>query len=136
MMWDRVIEAIRATVLADPFMKAIYDDRVRMATSSGTPFNPTTPILEYSIIGDVEREQWAPTIIQFDQWAIDPEVVADSERRLRQLFNPELPREYAGLFMFSQYVDGAVLAMPDRNGFSGRAARFRMTPLRALYDPA
>lgn len=136
MMWDRIIEAIRETILADATLRAIYDDRVRMATSSGTPFVPKTPILEYSVIGDVERDQWSPTIIQFDQWAPDVESAIDSERRLRRLFNPELPTSYAGLFMWAQYVDGTILATPDRNGFVGRAVRFRFTPLREVHDPA
>lgn len=136
MMWDRVIEACRAVILADAALVAIYADRVRMATPSGTPFVPEVPILEYSVIGDVERDQWAPTIIQFDQWAPDIDQAVASERRLRRIFNPELPQEFAGLFMWAQYVDGTILATPDRNGFSGRAVRFRFTPLRERHDPA
>lgn len=136
MMWDRVIESFRTIILADVVLAAIYDDRVRMASASATPFSPTTPVLEYSMIADTERDQWAPTIIQFDQWAPDVETTVASERRLRNLFNPELPREYAGLFMWAQYVDGTVLAIPDRNGFAGRAIRFRFTPLREIHDPA
>lgn len=136
MMWDRVIEACRATIVADDILGPIYGDRVRMASASATPFVPEVPILEYSVIGDVERDQWAPTIIQFDQWAPDVEVAVASERRLRRIFNPELPQEFAGLFMWAQYVDGTVLATPDRNGFAGRAVRFRFTPLRERHDPA
>lgn len=136
MMWDRIIEACRATILADAELSAIYGDRVRMATPSGEVFDPPAPLLEYSVIGDVERDQWAPTIIQFDQWARDVEVAVASERRLRRIFNPELPTSFAGLFMWAQYVDGTILATPDRNGFVGRAVRFRFTPLRERHDPA
>lgn len=136
MMWDRVIEACRTVILADADLVAILADRVRMATPTGTPFDPKVPVLEYSLIADAERDQWAPTIIQFDSWAPDPEVAIAIERRLRRIFNPELPREYAGLFMWAQYVDGTILATPDRNGFSGRAVRFRFTPLRERHDPA
>lgn len=136
MMWDRVIEALRTVILADAVLAPIYGDRVRMAAASDTPFEPKVPILEYSLIGDVEREQWAPTIIQFDQWAPDDETAVASERRLRRLFNPELPTSYDGLFMWAQYVDGTILATPDRNGFVGRAVRFRFTPLREIHDPA
>ncbi len=136
MMWDRVIEACRTVILEDGILAGIYADRVRMATSSGTPFNPKTPVLEYSVIGDVERDQWAPVILQFDQWSPDVETAVASERRLRRIFNPELPQEFAGLFMWAQYVDGTILATPDRNGFVGRAVRFRFTPLRERHDPA
>lgn len=136
MMWDRIIEALRTVILADAVLAPIYGDRVRMASASATPFVPDVPILEYSVIGDVERDQWAPTIIQFDQWAPDVEVAVESERRLRRIFNPELPQHFAGLYMWAQYVDGTVLATPDRNGFAGRAVRFRFTPLRERHDPA
>lgn len=137
MNWDRVIEACSTVILADPILSSIYGTRVRMATPSAEVFDPPAPLLEYSVIGDAERgDQWAPTIIQFDQWAREVEVAIASERRLRRLFNPELPATYAGLFMFAQYVDGTILATPDRNGFVGRAVRFRFTPLRDRYDPA
>lgn len=136
MMWDRVIEAMRATILADADLVAIYGDRVRMATTSATPFNPKTPVLEWTVVGDTEVDQWAPVIVQLDQWAPDIEEVIASERRLRILFNPELPTQYSGLFMWAQYIDGNVLATPDRAGYCGRGVRFRFTPLREIHDPA
>lgn len=133
MMWDHVIEALRATILADPILSAIYADRVRMATPSGTPFVPKVPILEYLLVGDVENELWAPTIIQFDQWAMKVDDIVASERRLRRLFHVTLPRKFGPVFMWGEYNGGEVLATPDRNGFDGRAIRFRFTPLREGY---
>lgn len=135
MMWDRVIEALRTVILADPILSAIYGESVRMASASATPFVPNAPVLEYLLIADSVTELWAPVIIQFDQWNPSAEGVVDSERRLRRIFDDVLPREYAGLRMWVQYEGGEVTAMPDRNGFSGRAIRFRFTPLRERYDP-
>jgi hypothetical protein len=133
MMWDNVIEVIRTTILDDGILAAIYGDRVRMATPSGTPFDPKVPILEYLLVGDTENELWAPTIIQFDQWAPTIDDVVASERRLRRLFHVTLPRKFGPVYMWGEYAGGEVLATPDRNGFDGRAIRFRFTPLRERY---
>lgn len=133
MMWDHVIEAIRETILNDGILAGIYGDRVRMATPSGTPFDPKVPILEYLLVGDTENELWAPMIVQFDQWALKIDDVVASERRLRRLFHVTLPRQFGQVYMWGEYAGGEVLATPDRNGFDGRAIRFRFTPLREQY---
>lgn len=135
MMWDRVIEAIRAAILADPVLSQIFGDAVRMATTSAEPFNPPAPLLEYTVLTDTEVEQWAPCLIQFDVWSPDVERMLAGERALRRLFTPTMPTSYGEVYMWSEYIDGAVLATPDRNGFNGRGLRFRFSPLREQYNP-
>jgi hypothetical protein len=135
MMWDRVIEAAKAAIQADANLSAIFGDAVRRAAPSTTPFEPKVPILEYTIVTDTENELWAPTIIQFDVWSPDVDRLLAAERGLRRLFTPALPRRYGEVFMWTEFVDGAVLATPDRNGFHGRGLRFRFSPLRERYNP-
>lgn len=135
MIWDRAIEAIRAAILADANLTQIFGDAVRMAAASDIPFEPKVPLLEYSVLTDTESEQWAPMIVQFDVWAPDVDRLLAGERALRRLFVPVLPRSYAGLFMLSEYVDGEVLATPDRNGFHGRGLRFKFSPLLERNNP-
>lgn len=135
MMWDRVIEAARAAIQADPNLSQIFGEAVRMAAASATPFNPKTPVLEYSLIGNTETEIWEPSIIQFDIWTPDVDRMIAAERALRRLFTPALPRAYGAVYMWTEYIDGAVLATPDRNGFYGRGLRFRFSPLRERYNP-
>lgn len=132
MMWDRVIEAIRATLLADARIVELFDDRIRM-TGTGAAPSPKASMLEYMLIADTERETDAPCVIQFDVWAPKMDETAAGERRLRQLFNRQLPEDFGAGQMWAQYLDGSVLASPDRDGFSGRGVRFRFTPLRERY---
>lgn len=129
MMWDHVIKRLRAVIVADDLLRDIYGDDIRMAGTG----DHLVPALEYNLIGDTENELWAPCLIQFDQWHTDPLTVARSERRLRALFHQEVPALYGDVMMWAQYEDGSVLATQDRNGFTGRAVRFRFTPLRERY---
>lgn len=132
MMWDRVIVSILATLEADDTITEIFAERIRMTGSGETP-SPKASLLEYMLIADSERETDAPCVIQFDVWAPKMDVTARAERRIRQLFNRQLPTDFGDGPMWAQYLDGTVLASPDRDGFSGRGIRFRFTPLRERY---
>lgn len=132
MMWDRVIARLREVLLADAKIDELFGDRIRM-TGSGSAPSPAASLLEYMLIADTERETDAPCVIQFDVWAPTMEQTTAGERRLRQLFNRELPVDYGEGPMWAQYVDGSMLASPNRDGFSGRGVRFRFTPLRERY---
>lgn len=129
MMWPEVFERAVALVRSDAALVGIYGANVRMAGSGVQQ----VPGLEYTLIGDTETELWAPMTVQFDQWVKTPTELQQSERRLRALFNRQLPITLNGVQMWAQYEDGAVLAMPERSGFYGRASRFRLTPLRQQY---
>lgn len=132
MMWDRVIVRLLEQLESDPKIVELFGDRIRM-TGSGEAPTPAASILELMLIADSERETDAPCVIQFDVWAPKMEITAAGERRLRQLFNQPLPVDYGEGPMWAQYLDGTTLASPNRDGFSGRASRFRFTPLRERY---
>lgn len=132
MMWDRVLASLLLALEADATIVELFDDRIRM-TGSGEAPSPKASLLEYMLIADTERETDAPCVIQFDAWAPKMADVVRAERRLRQLFNRQLPEDYGDGPMWAQYVDGSVLASPNRDGFSGRGIRFRFTPLRERY---
>lgn len=133
MMWDRVIEALRDILVADAPIVDLFEDRIRM-TGSGEAPNPRASLLEYMLIADSERETDAPCVIQFDVWAPKMADVVAGERRLRQLFNQPLPMQLEGIgTCWGQYLDGSMLASPNRDGFSGRGLRFRFTPLQEKY---
>lgn len=130
MIWDDLIERIYAIIDADTVLKGLYGDAMRMAGTA----EHSIPSLEWTLITDRESELWAPHVIQFDQWSFNLEDVVTSERRLRALFHQDLPVLLGGdLLVWAEYQDGTVLAAPDRNGFAGRAVRFRFTPLRERY---
>lgn len=133
MMWDKVMAAILATLTTDATVDELFGDRIRV-TGSGEAPSPRASLLEYMLITDTEREVDAPCVIQFDVWAPTMEAVARGERRLRQLFNQPLPVQLEGVGpCWMQYLDGTMLASPNRDGFSGRGVRFRFTPLREKY---
>lgn len=131
MKWDQVCAKIAALVAADPTLRAIYGGSIRM-TGTG---EHRIPLLEYMLVADGEDELWAAHTIQWDQFTKTSEDLVTSERRLRHLFHREVPAEFGGLAMWSQYVEGEVLAYPARDKYYGRAIRFRMTPLRERYEP-
>ena len=129
MQWDNIIERIAATCKADPVLVGIYGDAMRF-TGTGAHH---VPMLEWMLVADGEGELWAPVVVQLDQWTRDDDALRVSERRLRQLFHREGTFDFLGLTCWGQYTDGQVLASPDRDGYFGKAARFRLTPLRERY---
>lgn len=129
MMWDQVLLRIVGIVTTDAMLAEIYGEHMRMVGSGDFQI----PSLEWSLVSDSEQELWAPCVVQFDQWSEDSSAVVRSERRLRALFHQDLPAEFDGLIMTCTYIDGSVLASPDRDGFVGRAIRFQFTPLRSKY---
>ena len=129
MMWDQVLLRIVAVVRTDTLLAEIYGENMRLAS----PGQLLIPALEWTVAADSETELWAPCTIQFDQWTRTLAELVRSERRLRALFHTELPAEFDGLIMSCQYLDGTLLAAPDRDDFNGRALRFRFTPLRSRY---
>lgn len=134
MMWDQVLERLKVLLAADVILAAIFAERMRMATFTGLPFSPVEPTLEWSLIGDAEGELWAPCIIQFDLWASEMAELIAGERRLRTMFHQPLPFDIGGgVKVWGEYSDGTMLASPSRDGFAGRAIRFRFTPLRSQY---
>jgi hypothetical protein len=120
-----------AVVAADPVLSGLYPT-IRLQGSGDL----APEVLEYALIADSETEQWAPVVLQFDQWCRTMPELARSEQRLRRMFHLDLPATFGAVQMWAQYVDGDSLASPDRDGYFARAIRFRFTPLRDLYDPA
>lgn len=133
-MWDRVISAAAALAVADPTLMGVYaaGAHVRLAGSG----DHRVPLLEYTLIADGIEEQWAPHTIQFDQFTDTLEDLSASEAALRRLFHTELPEDIGGMMMWTEYRDGEPLASPSRDGYYGRAIRFRLTPLGDRYQPA
>jgi hypothetical protein len=129
--WHALLKRIKPLLAADATLFGIYGEAMRMAGTDDV----TVPLLEWSVLFDSETELWEPVTIQFDQWLTDDEDLRRSEQRLRSLFHRPSSFDLDGIPGFAQYVDGAMLATPDRASYIGRAIRFRFTPLRAAYSP-
>jgi len=129
MMWDAVMERVRALILNDNGLATIFGDNYRMAGTGALQ----CPGLEWSLLGDTEGELWAPMLVQFDCFTYEAAATRESERRLRSLLHQNLPITIDGITLFAQYTEGSMLSTPDRSGIVGRAVRFRLTPLRAQY---
>jgi hypothetical protein len=127
MRWGDVVQAIAAAAAQNAVLASIYGETVRLAAPAQ---EHVVPALEYRIITDSESELWAPVLIQWDQWTETLDQLIASETALRKLFHQDLPVVIQGVWMWSEYTDGAELATPERAGFYGRAARFRHTPIR------
>jgi len=127
MRWDHVGKAIADAAAADLTLIGIYAGSIRM-NAGAQDF--LVPGLEWSMISDGASELWEPCIVQWDQWTLTLPDLQASERALRKLFDHDLPITLGGVFMFSEFTDGADLTSPDRAGHYGRAVRFRYTPIR------
>lgn len=130
MMWDQVMKRVIAELEHDPVIAEIFQGHIRMAGTG----DQQIPVLEWTLIGDIETELWAPMIVQFDLWTASAASTRSGEFHLRALYSEDLPIVLNGdLQMWAQYTDGSMLATPDRANFVGRAIRFRFTPLRWKY---
>lgn len=132
MMWDRVIKVAVAAILSDDTLVEIYGTNVRMAGAG----KRIQPVLEHSLITDGQGEQWAPCVLQFDQFCDTADQLRASNRALMRLFHRDVPGQLGGMTMWFEYVDGNILEVPDRDNTYARGVRFRFTPLREQYAPA
>lgn len=132
MRWAAVIEAITAAAKADPGLVTIYGAAIRMNAGAQ---DYEVPGLEYQIIADSATELWEPVIIQWDQFTYGLDDLAASERALRKLFDHAFPVTMFGVYMWSEFEEGAELQSPNRENVFGRAVRFRYTPIRADLRP-
>jgi len=132
MRWAAVIEAISKVAAADPALVAIYGTAIRMNAGAQ---DYQMPGLEYQIIADTANELWEPMIVQWDQFTESLADLVDSERALRELFDHAFPVTIEGVFMFSEFSEGAELQSPSRENVFGRAVRFRYTPIRGDLRP-
>lgn len=132
MKWPVVVEEVMTLLVADPVISGIYGTAIR--ENGSTKF--TAPSLEWMLVADGIAEQWAPCVLQLDQWCLSSADLKRSEQRLFRLLHRELPSAFGALTMFAQYVDSETLASPDRDGYFARAVRFRFTPLQDRYEPA
>lgn len=131
MKWDYVLDQLTAVVAADAALAAIFGTAFRYQ-GVGTF---TVPLLEQMLVADSETEQWNPMIVQWSGWTRTMADLLTTERRLRVLFHQELPVTIGEMPMWCQFEDAEPLTSPDRDDVFGRAWRFRVTPLRSLYDP-
>lgn len=129
MMWDQVIQRVKVEVLADATLSGIFATAFRAAGTG----EQEIPLIEWTLISDVENELWAPMIFQFDLWTKTAAQCRIAERAMRGLYHQDMPRMLGDLMVWMQYNDGSILAIPDRSNFVGRAVRFIFTPLRSKY---
>lgn len=129
MMWDQVMGAAKAIILADVTLSDIFGEGYRKAGVSDF----LGPVMEWTLLSDTETELWAPMLVQFDCWTNTAEDARSAERRLRALFHHDTSIPFDGYTIFTEYAGGGDLATPNRAMFTGRAVRFQMTPLRQQY---
>ena len=129
MMWDKVMERVRTMILTDATLILLVGDAFRKAG----PNDLVVPLIEWTLLGDTENELWAPMLVQFDCWAKTADDARKIERRLRVMFHQPVMMTLGDIKIFSEYSDGADLATPNRANFTGRAIRFRFSPLRQQY---
>lgn len=126
MRWDDVLEAVFDQMNADATLLSIYGTAIRM----GGVHEFTIPSLEFFVVSNTQNELWEPITVQMSQFTKSMTALANSDRRLRQLFDHDNMVTIQGVTMWSRWEDGGDLVGPSRQGFYGMAARFRFTPIR------
>lgn len=130
MRWDEVLRSVMSVAESSVVLQGIYGEEwIRL---SGVR-EYRVPSLELTLLGDDETELWEPTDIQFDQFTTSMADLVTSERALRTLFDHERPQTIGGTRMWSFYLEGDVLAGPNRDSAEdvfARAVRFRFAPIR------
>jgi hypothetical protein len=129
MRWPELLREIAAVAAADTDLISVYGTKIRQAGS----VDHAVPSLEFMLIADTEEQQWNPHTIQWDQWCATQAELIVSERALQRLFNQDVPVVFGDIMMWAYFLEGAELATPDRDGFHGRALRFRYAPIRERY---
>lgn len=135
MRWDHVLEAINTAVQADAAMVAAFGANMRAEVEWQERIIPG---LTFRIVGDTENELWEPITVQFDVWTTTLVALAAGERALRALMDHDGPTTLGGVYCYSYFTDGTPLGAtvgPDRSNYYGRAARFRIVPIREALRP-
>ena len=128
MRWPDVVLAIIAEVEADAVLSALFPDGVHRAEDR----NFVVPSLVWSLISDVEDENFNPLRIQFDVFTRTDTEQAAAEAALRRLLHRDTPTVIGGVPMWSQYASRTNLG-GLRDGIRGSASDFIFTPIRTRY---
>ena len=136
MRWDDVVKSTVSVAAATSELQDIFRSpetgvvEIRLAGSK----EHTVPCLDYTVVSDnIEDEIWAPCVVQWDMFCLRMEDLARAARVLDTLFNHDVPVTVAGVYMWSEFVDGQQLVAPDLHGYYGRGVRYRFTPIRREY---
>jgi len=136
MRWDDVLTAITTAVQADATLVSVFGVANMRAEVEWA--EQIVPGLSYRVVGDTVTELWEPHVVQFDIWATTLEDLAAGERALRALMDNGGPVSLGGMYCYCYFTDGTPLGAtvgPDRSNYYGRAARFRILPIREALRP-
>lgn len=131
MRWDDVLEAVVGVAQADATIRTLL--QLSEIRSEVEWAEHVVPGLTFHHVSDGVSELWEPSTIQADIWMTTLEDVVTVERALRRLLDHDLPTTLETVYCYAQFTDGASLGAamgPDRNNYFGRAARFRISPIR------
>lgn len=132
MRWPDVASAISTVAEADSTLYGLFGDNIRMEGSHVL----VLPSLEYFVVSNVFREVMEPVVVQWNIFALSVDDLAAAEAALLTLFDSDLAVSIAGVAMFSEYIDGAVLEAPTGDNVYARALRFSYEAVRsALQRP-
>ena len=128
MRWHDVVPALLDTVEADPVLTGIFGTAVYKSGDRDL----RVPSMEWTLISDVEEENFNPLRIQWDIFVRRDVDLVNAERRMRGLFHRDLPVEIGGIQMWSQYA--ARSSIPGlQDGIRGSSTDFTFTPVRSRY---
>jgi hypothetical protein len=130
-----VVDADAAAIQADDaLMDLLLGDARRIrAANDGDVAPAQCPLLEYTIVSQIDTERFCEVRIQWDVLVRTDSELAQVERRLYLLFNRETAASIGGLGMVeSRYQDRREIAgLPD--GIRGASMEFLQKPARLRY---
>lgn len=134
MMWDVVLEAWRALLLADTALTtALGGEHVNLAQASR---EVRVPSVDWSLVTDNETESWNPITVQVDIFAASLAQAITIERRIRLLTHRDVARDLGGHQVWTRYLDSRSHPYTEEPGTVHRSLDFQFEPLRAQYAAA
>jgi hypothetical protein len=118
----------------DDLMALLGGDARRIrASNDGDVAAAQCPLIEYTIVSQVDTERLCEVMIQWDIMVRTDDELARAERYLYQLFNRESSASIGGLGMaYSRYEDRRdMLGLPD--GIRGASVDYLQKPTRLRY---
>ena len=135
MMWDNVVQAAVALLLADPALTSALGtdaDGIVPIYPAGASRPVLIPSVEYFIVLDRYEESLNPILVQWDYWARGMQQATTIERRLRSVLHSETRRQFAGVDCATLYDDSRDHRHPEP-GVIHRSVDIRFEPVRERY---
>jgi hypothetical protein len=136
MMWDAVVQAWLADLLADSDLTTALGGAHVYPAQAARPVR--VPSVEWHPVMDIEDELHNRITVQVDYWAKGTVLAATIERRIRRLTHRDVARVWVfggeSFRLWTRYIDSRPHDYPADPGVLHRSLDFEFRPLREKWQ--